>query len=79
MQLSRGGQATTIGMSKESFYGSNPLRLRVEVRGDLFSIFANGLKLLEVQDPTLGVGRVGLAAQMGVDDRFDNFRVAAIP
>lgn len=60
-----------------SGYAKN--RIRVEVIGQTFTAYVDGKLYLQVYDPTLPSGRVGIACQYPHDNtcKFDNFRVAA--
>jgi len=54
--------------------------LRIEVKGNIYTAYSDGTKLLQVQDPSFENGRVGLAFKYSAQDttRFDNFRVTEL-
>ena len=52
-------------------------RLRIEVQGDIYTVYRDEEILLRVQDNTLSNGRVGLA--LDHTKRFDNFQVTELP
>lgn len=54
--------------------------LRVVADEDIFSVYVDGMRILQVQDTTFGWGRVGVAFRTFYDPTwFDNFTVTAIP
>ncbi|MDH3943343.1 MAG: sigma-70 region 4 domain-containing protein [Anaerolineae bacterium] len=54
--------------------------LRVVADQDIFSVYVDGMRILQVQDTTYGWGRVGVAFRTFYDPTwFDNFTVTAIP
>ena len=60
--------------------GRETNRVRADCIGDSLSLYANGNKLLEVQDDDFNSGAIGLVAGTrltpGVDVRYDNFAVS---
>lgn len=56
--------------------------IRVEANGDLYTVYLDGTRLLQVQDATFNSGHAGLAFETAsyMDSTwFDNFQVAALP
>jgi uncharacterized protein YraI len=70
--------SSAAGLSGGSGWRQN--HLKVEVKGDIYIAYSDGIKLLQVQDTTLRNGRVGLATQYPFDTttRFGNFSVTAL-
>lgn len=55
--------------------------LRLEVRGNTYTAYSNGMSLITVQDNTFSHGRAGLANNrwlLNSPTRFDNFRITAL-
>ncbi|MEM2249308.1 MAG: family 16 glycoside hydrolase [Candidatus Bathyarchaeia archaeon] len=52
--------------------------LRVEIKGNTFTCFINGVKLYSGTDNTYRSGKVGLRARRAIV-QFDNFKVTSIP
>jgi hypothetical protein len=77
------GQAREIATSNNGGLRgglSGSSHLRVEAKGNLYTAYSEGNRLLMVQDDTLSAGRAGLSV---VNDsyrwrRFDNFKVTAL-
>jgi hypothetical protein len=63
--------------------GKQTNHIRVECAGDALSLYANGQKLVEVQDADYSRGDAGLIAgtleMPGTDILFDNFAVRKVP
>lgn len=49
--------------------------IRVEVKGDTYTVYVNGVKRTSFKDNTFSQGMVGLGLARNKDFRFDNFRV----
>ena len=56
-------------------------KLRIEVKGDLYTAYKDGAKYLSINDSTFGKGKVGVAMYCQSDSNcntFDNFKVTAL-
>lgn len=58
----------------------NDNHVRVEVQGDMYTVYSDGIRLLQVYDSTLSVGRTGLGfLPPDRPPHFDNFQVTELP
>lgn len=81
------GIATTIahsdtGINEHVFGGryEKVYHLTIEVAGDIYTAFVDGIFLLQVQDDTYESGSVGLAFQTKAGPTwFDNFQISRLP
>jgi hypothetical protein len=57
--------------------------VRVEARGDFYSVYLDGVRMLDVQDGTFQYGKTGIGLSCppgeGCCPRFDDFQVSALP
>ena len=53
--------------------------IRIDAKDDIFSVYIDGIRVLQVQDSTFGWGRIGFAYRTPYESTwFDNFRVEPI-
>lgn len=74
-----GGESTLLVEGKRP--NDQSQKLRVEVKGDMYTAYINGVKWISINDPTFSKGKVGVA--MYCDSRsncnvVDNFKVIAL-
>ena len=74
-----GGESTLLVEGKRP--NDQSQKLRVEVKGDMYTADINGVKWISINDPTFSKGKVGVA--MYCDSRsncdvVDNFKVIAL-
>jgi hypothetical protein len=82
--LYKEGQSTDLSESQGQlaythgqWYTTN---LRVEAKGDMYSAYLNGERIMRIQDNSLASGQVGLATAYSSNEiRFDNFIVEPVP
>ena len=78
------GESGTFAHSDESGLrggaGWDENHFRVEVRDDIFTVYRDGTRLIQAQDPTLRSGRVGVAFlnPNTYMPRFDNVHVSRL-
>ena len=53
--------------------------LQIDANQDIFIVYINGVKLLQVQDDSLENGRVGFGYEYSGDVWFDNFDIYELP